>query len=132
MDNGREYSLDRAAGYGPHGTIAEMIPHAEIVAVDWPNVLEVAEVNARTHGVAARYSIQPGSAFEADLGDGYDYALLTNILHHFDVSTCERLLRRVHKTLCTGVSFKPQSDLGRLHTCESHGQRRLSFSWPVG
>jgi hypothetical protein len=53
-------------------TIAKTIPHADIVAVDWPNVLEVAKENARKHDVTARYSTRPGSAFEADLGGGYD------------------------------------------------------------
>jgi 2-polyprenyl-3-methyl-5-hydroxy-6-metoxy-1,4-benzoquinol methylase len=92
--------LDLAAGHGTYGvTIAKTIPHAEIVAVDWPHVLDVAKDNARTHGIAARYSTRPGSAFEADLGGGYDYALLTNILHHFDVSRCEQLIRRVHSAL---------------------------------
>jgi len=92
--------LDLAAGHGTYGvTIAEAIPHADIVAVDWPPVLEVAKENARKHGVAARYSTRPGSAFEADLGSCYDYALLTNILHHFDAPTCETLIRRVHGAL---------------------------------
>jgi 2-polyprenyl-3-methyl-5-hydroxy-6-metoxy-1,4-benzoquinol methylase len=92
--------LDIAAGHGMYGiAIAEAIPDAEIVAVDWPNVLEVARDNARKHGVAARYSTRPGSAFEADLGGDYDIALLTNILHHFDASTCEKLIRRVHAAL---------------------------------
>src|SRR3954471_5075985 len=92
--------LDLAAGHGTYGvTVAKTIPHAEIVAVDWPNVLQVAMDNAHSHGVAARYSIRPGSAFDSDLGGGYDYALLTNILHHFDVSTCEKLILRVHTAL---------------------------------
>jgi 2-polyprenyl-3-methyl-5-hydroxy-6-metoxy-1,4-benzoquinol methylase len=92
--------LDLAAGHGMYGvTVAETIPDAEIVAVDWPKVLEVATDNAHKHGVAARYSTRPGSAFDSNLGSGYDYALLTNILHHFDVSTCERLIRRVHAAL---------------------------------
>jgi methylase of polypeptide subunit release factors len=65
--------LDLAAGHGTYGvTIAKTIPHADIVAVDWPNVLEVAKENARKHDVTARYSTRPGSAFEADLGGGYD------------------------------------------------------------
>ena len=50
--------LDLAAGHGMYGvTIAENIPDAEIVAVDWPNVLEAAKNNAHKRGVPARYSI---------------------------------------------------------------------------
>ena len=92
--------LDIAAGHGMYGvTIAEKISQAEIVAVDWPEVLEVAKDNARNHCVAERYSTHPGSAFDTDLGSAYDYALLTNIFHHFDPPTCEKLMRRVYAAL---------------------------------
>jgi hypothetical protein len=36
-----------------------------------------------------------GSAFDVDYGSGYDLVLLTNFLHHFDMATCEALLRKV-------------------------------------
>ena len=92
--------LDIAAGHGMYGvTVAERNPQAEIVAVDWPAVLEVAKENAKSHGVAARYHAEPGSAFAVDLGTGYDYVMLTAILHHFDVPTCEKLIERVHAAL---------------------------------
>lgn len=95
--------LDVAAGHGMYGvTIAEKNPQAEIVALDWPAVLEVAKENARRHGIAERYHTQPGSAFAVDLGSGYDYVLLTAIFHHFDMPTCEQLIRRVHAVLKPG------------------------------
>ncbi|HEY7351805.1 MAG TPA: class I SAM-dependent methyltransferase [Terriglobales bacterium] len=108
--------LDIAAGHGMYGiTIAKRNPHAEIVAVDWPEVLEVAKENARKHGIAERYRTRPGSAFETDLGSGYDYALLTNIFHHFDMATCEKLMRRIHAALkpegkAITVDFVPNED----------------------
>ena len=108
--------LDIAAGHGMYGiTLAKRNPNAHIVAVDWPAVLEVAKENAVKLGVAARHTTKPGSAFETDLGEGYDYVLLTNILHHFDISTCERLLRRVHAALKQGgkaitLEFVPHED----------------------
>ncbi len=108
--------LDIAAGHGMYGiTIAKQNPNAQIVAVDWPPVLEVAMENAAAAGVAARYATRAGSAFEADLGAGYDYALLTNIFHHFDMPTCERLMRRVHAALKPGgkaitLEFVPNED----------------------
>ena len=45
-------------------TVARRNPHAQIVAVDWPAVLEVAKENAARLGVAERYLVRPGSAFE--------------------------------------------------------------------
>ena len=108
--------LDIAAGHGMYGiTLAKRNPNAHIVAVDWPAVLEVAKENAAKFGVADRHRTKPGSAFTTDFGEGYDYALLTNILHHFDIPTCEKLMRRVHAALKTGgrvvtLEFVPNED----------------------
>lgn len=108
--------LDIAAGHGMFGiTLAKHNPKAQITALDWRNVLEVAKENAQAAGVADRYRTIAGSAFEAELGTDYDVVLLTNILHHFDVATCETLLRRVHAALAPGgraviLEFVPNED----------------------
>lgn len=108
--------LDIAAGHGMYGiTLAQDNPGAEVVAVDWPNVLEVAKENAQKLGVAERYSTIPGSAFDVDFGSGYDLVLLTNFLHHFDTETCVKLLKKVYESLREGgravtVEFSPNED----------------------
>ena len=108
--------LDIAAGHGMYGiTVAKRNPNAQIVAVDWPAVLEVARENAKKSGVADRHTTRPGSAFEVEFGDGYDFVLLTNIFHHFDVPTCEKLMRRVHTALkpagkAITLEFVPNED----------------------
>ena len=92
--------LDIAAGHGVFGiTIAQRNPAAEIVAVDWESVLAVAEENARAANVQDRYRKVPGDAFKVDLGTGYDVALVTNFLHHFDAPTCTDFLRKVHAAM---------------------------------
>jgi ubiquinone/menaquinone biosynthesis C-methylase UbiE len=108
--------LDIAAGHGVFGiALAKHNPRAEVVAVDWANVLEAAKANAREAGVAERYRTIPGSAFEVEFGTGYDIVLLTNFLHHFDVATCETVLRKVHKALgpegrAVTLEFVPNED----------------------
>ena len=108
--------LDIAAGHGMYGiTLAKRNPNAQIVAVDWPAVLEVAKENARKFGVADRHTSRPGSAFEVEFGEGYDFVLLTNIFHHFDTPTCEKLMRRVYAALKPGgkaitLEFVPNED----------------------
>jgi len=108
--------LDIAAGHGMFGiTIAKQNPKALITAADWAPVLAIAKENAAAAGVADRVSFRPGSAFEADLGEGYDIVLLTNIFHHFDMATCEKLMRRVHAALKPGgkaitLEFVPNED----------------------
>jgi precorrin-6B methylase 2 len=108
--------LDIAAGHGMYGiSVARANPDAEVVAVDWPNVLEVAKENAQKAGVSDRHSTIPGSAFDVDFGGPYDVALLTNFLHHFDAETCVKLLQKVHAALAPGgravtVEFVPNED----------------------
>ncbi len=108
--------LDIAAGHGLFGiNVAKNNPKAKITALDWPNVLTVAEENARKWGVQDRYQKLPGSAFDAEYGTGYDVVLLTNFLHHFDAATCRQLLGKVHRSLQSGgravtLEFVPNED----------------------
>jgi 2-polyprenyl-3-methyl-5-hydroxy-6-metoxy-1,4-benzoquinol methylase len=108
--------LDIAAGHGLFGIgFATNNKQAEVVALDWPKVLEVAKENAANAGVAERYSTIEGSAFDVEFGNGYDLVLLTNFLHHFDPPTCETLLRKVHASLGEGgravtLEFVPNED----------------------
>jgi ubiquinone/menaquinone biosynthesis C-methylase UbiE len=108
--------LDVAASHGMFSiTFAKQNPNAQIVGLDWAPVLEVAKENAQRAGVADRFAALPGSAFDVDLGTGYDFVLLTNILHHFDPPTCEKLLRRMQTALkprgkAITLEFVPNED----------------------
>jgi 2-polyprenyl-3-methyl-5-hydroxy-6-metoxy-1,4-benzoquinol methylase len=108
--------LDIAAGHGLFGiTIAQRNVRAEIVAVDWKAVLAVAEEHACSAQVQDRYRTLPGDAFNVDFGSGYDVALVTNFLHHFDPPTCTNFLRKVHAALEPGgkvvvLEFVPNAD----------------------
>lgn len=108
--------LDIAASHGTFGiTIAKANPNAQIVALDWPNVLQVGMENARAAGVSDRVKPLPGSAFEVDLGSDYDAVLVTNLFHHFDPPTCERLARKIQTALKPGgkmvtLEFVPNED----------------------
>jgi SAM-dependent methyltransferase len=108
--------LDIAAGHGLYGiAFARRNPEAEVVALDWPDVLEVARENARAAGVAERHTGLGGDAFGADFGGPYDLVLLTNFLHHFDPPTCVGLLRKVRAALkddgaALTLEFVPDED----------------------
>ncbi|UCE64170.1 MAG: class I SAM-dependent methyltransferase [Nitrospirota bacterium] len=108
--------LDVAASHGIFGVeIAKKVPETEITALDWANVLTVAQENAEAAGIKDRFHTLPGSAFQVDLGHGYDLVLLTNFLHHFDVPTCEAFLKKVHASLNKGgqvitLEFVPNED----------------------
>ena len=108
--------LDIAAGHGLFGVaIAKAVPGAQVVAIDWQAVLEVAKENAAAAGVSARYRTLVGSAFEVEWGNDFDLVLLTNFLHHFDKPTCVQLLSKVRTSLARGgralaVEFVPNED----------------------
>ncbi len=95
--------LDVAAGHGLFGiAIAKRKPESRIVAVDWANILEVAEENARSAGVADRYSVIAGSALDVQFGGDYDLVLIPNFLHHFDPNTIHMFLGKVFQALKLG------------------------------
>ena len=108
--------LDIAAGHGVYGiAVAQKFPLAQLVALDWAPVLEVARGNAKAAGLAARFSTIEGSAFKIDLGDNYDVILVPNFLHHFDPPTCVIFLKKAHGALRPGgcvaiVEFVPNPD----------------------
>jgi 2-polyprenyl-3-methyl-5-hydroxy-6-metoxy-1,4-benzoquinol methylase len=117
VDNGEKCRvLDIAAGHGLFGiAIAKANPNAEVAAVDWAAVLEVAKENAEKASVIDRFTTIAGDAFDVDFGTGYDVVLLTNFLHHFDVETCEKLLKKVYAALAPGgravtFEFVPNED----------------------
>lgn len=108
--------LDISASHGLFGiAFAQRNPNAEIVALDWAPILEVAKENAQKAGVVERYSTIAGSAFDVDYGSKYDLVLLPNFLHHFDKQTCEKLLKKIYTALNpTGrvitLEFIPNND----------------------
>jgi ubiquinone/menaquinone biosynthesis C-methylase UbiE/predicted transcriptional regulator len=108
--------LSLAVGHGLYeATLALHNQSAEVWAVDWANVLEVARANAGKAGIGERFHTIPGSALDVEYGDNYDLALVVNFLHHFDIVTCEKLLRKVYASLKPGgqvviVEFVPNED----------------------
>jgi 2-polyprenyl-3-methyl-5-hydroxy-6-metoxy-1,4-benzoquinol methylase len=108
--------LDVAAGHGRYGiALLESGAARTVVALDWPNVLEVARANAAEAGVLDQWRALPGNALTTPLGGDYDTVLLPNFLHHFDPDTCRTFLQRIHAALRPGgraviVEYLPDDD----------------------
>jgi 2-polyprenyl-3-methyl-5-hydroxy-6-metoxy-1,4-benzoquinol methylase len=108
--------LDISAGHGLFGLmVAKENSLAQIYASDWANVLQVAHENANKFGLAERFHTIPGSAFDTELGSGYDLVMVPNFLHHFDVPTCVGLLRKLRAAMKAGATlaifeFVPNED----------------------
>ena len=108
--------LDIAAGPGMYGIeIAKRDQQAEVYGQDAKAVLEVSAEHARKAGLGERYHTIPGSAFDTELGSDYDLILLPNFLHHFDVATNIKLLKRLRGAMKAGgqlatIEFVPNDD----------------------
>jgi 2-polyprenyl-3-methyl-5-hydroxy-6-metoxy-1,4-benzoquinol methylase len=108
--------LDIAAGHGLFGlAFAKQNPHTTVTALDWPNVLTVAQTHAQERGLSNQFQTCAGNALETGFGNPHDIAILANILHHFDSSTCITLLKKVHKNLSANgrvaiLEFIPNTD----------------------
>jgi SAM-dependent methyltransferase len=75
----------------------------------------VAEEHARAANVHDRYRRLPVDAFKVDFGAGFDVALVTNFLHHFDPPTNTAFLSRVRAALkprgrLVVLEFVPNAD----------------------
>jgi len=108
--------LDVAAGHGMFGiTLARLNSRVHVTAVDWQNVLAVAQQHARDAGIEERFRTITGSAFDVPFGEGYDLVLMPNFLHHFNPTMCEQLLAKARAALAPGgrvviVEFVPDDD----------------------
>jgi hypothetical protein len=108
--------LDISASHGLYGiAFGQRFPECRVTGLDWSAVIAVARENAATAGMADRYDIIAGNAFEVAWGKGYDLVLLPNFLHHFDAASCTAILRRARAALSPGgrvaiVEWVPNED----------------------
>jgi predicted O-methyltransferase YrrM len=95
--------LDISASHGLYGiAFGQRFPECRITGLDWSAVVAVARENAAAAGMADRYDIIAGNAFEVAWGEGHDLVLLPNFLHHFDAASCTAILRRARAALSPG------------------------------
>ena len=73
-----------------------------ITALDWPEVLTVAQHQARAQQLESQLRVLAGDFHEIQLPESaFDVAILANITHLETPETNQRLLRKVHQTLDT-------------------------------
>lgn len=97
--------LDVGGGPGHYSmALAERSPGIEAVIVDLPLTLRVARELIERRGMGGRVRTREGDFFDprCDLGEGYDLALASNILHIEDPAHNLDLLRRIYGALNPG------------------------------
>jgi 2-polyprenyl-3-methyl-5-hydroxy-6-metoxy-1,4-benzoquinol methylase len=108
--------LDLAAGSGVWGiALAHQSPRVNILAVDWPRVLQITKAIAQRQGVGDRLNTSAGDLLKADFGSGHQVATLGHILHSEGPNRSRQLLRKTFKALAPGGTiaiseFVPNDD----------------------
>jgi 3-hydroxy-5-methyl-1-naphthoate 3-O-methyltransferase len=96
--------LDVAAGSGAWSlAFAEAIPDARVVAVDYPEVVQITRQFAERFGVADRYDYIEGNLRAVDFGrNRYDLAILGHIIHAEGEKWGKKLVKKSYNALKDG------------------------------
>ena len=88
--------LDVGCGSGRCAlTLVAANPHVNAILIDRPEVLAIASEHAKQFGITDRVTMLPGDALEVHPTREVDIVIVSLLLHHLDLGTCTRLLRRL-------------------------------------
>jgi cyclopropane fatty-acyl-phospholipid synthase-like methyltransferase len=95
--------VDVGGGSGDYAyELLRRLPEATAVVFDLPDVVPISLECAAMAGVAERVEVRAGDYFAADLGEGFDLAIVSNILHSLDRDGCVTLLGKALRCLNRG------------------------------
>jgi SAM-dependent methyltransferase len=95
--------LDVGGGHGMFSILfCQAYPWLQATIIDDEVALETARENVAAHDLDVRISLQEDDLWQANWGEDNDLILLFNLLHHFDLDTCGRLLRKAYAALGPG------------------------------
>ncbi|MEU1731151.1 methyltransferase [Streptosporangium sp. NPDC020145] len=98
-----ERLLDVGGGHARHSVaLCQVHPRLTATVVDLPGAIEGGRARVEEAGLGDRVTLVPGDVTTADLGTGYDTALLFNVCHGFDAAANRALLGRVAAALRPG------------------------------
>ena len=95
--------LDVGGGSGDYSyALLRRLPEATAVIFDLPAVVPITMECAALAGVADRVETRAGSYWEDELGEGFDLAIVSNILHSADPDGCVTILAKAFRALAPG------------------------------
>jgi SAM-dependent methyltransferase len=95
--------LDIGGGSGDYSySILKRVPEATAVIFDRPNVVPITMECAELAGVADRVETRAGDYWEDELGEGFDLAIVSNVLHGAGPDGCVTILRKAFRALASG------------------------------
>jgi len=100
---GVERLIDIGGGSGDYSyEILRRVPEATAVIFDREEVVPITMECAEMAGVADRVSTVAGDYWEDDLGEGFDLAIISNILHSANPDGCVTILSKAEQCLKPG------------------------------
>jgi ubiquinone/menaquinone biosynthesis C-methylase UbiE len=98
-----QHLLDVGGGPGTYSmAFLEANPRLRATIVDLPEVLPIAEEQARKAGLEERMAFQAGDLTCDPFRQGVDLILVSNIIHSYSAETNRDLIRRCHEALAPG------------------------------
>jgi 2-polyprenyl-3-methyl-5-hydroxy-6-metoxy-1,4-benzoquinol methylase len=95
--------LDVGGGHGMYSiTLCGRHPTLTATVFDSPQALQAARENINREQMEQRISVQPGNFLTDELGEGYDVALVFNIVHGFSPEQNLALIGKVARALNPG------------------------------
>ncbi len=95
--------LDVGGGHGWHSiNFCRKHPGLTATVLDWPQAIAVARKIIAAEKIGDRVSVREGDFWKDDLGNGYDAALLFNIVHMYQPDKNKDLFRKVAGALNPG------------------------------
>jgi SAM-dependent methyltransferase len=95
--------IDIGAGSGVYSAaIVKKHANIEAIAFDLPYPSDVGEEMVRERGLSDRIKYHRGDYFKEDFPQGFDVALLSNVLHGYGPDKCTFLLKKVYDSLPSG------------------------------
>jgi ubiquinone/menaquinone biosynthesis C-methylase UbiE len=95
--------IDIGGGSGDYAyAMLKVLTEATAVIFDRPDVLPIARECAELAGVSDRVDTLGGSYWENELGEGFDLAIVSNILHSTGPDGCVTILSKAFRCLAPG------------------------------
>jgi precorrin-6B methylase 2 len=101
--SGRSRLIDVGGGPGTYAIMfCRAYPNLNSTVFDLPDVLKIAAQYVAEAGLTNRVSLAPGNYYHDELGEGYDVAFLSDMLHQEDAATGRMLLQKAYRALKPG------------------------------
>ncbi|HUW62768.1 MAG TPA: methyltransferase [Candidatus Bathyarchaeia archaeon] len=101
--SGRRHMLDLGGGPATYAiTFLNAFPQMRATVFDFPDVIEIAREQVAETRIEDRFSYITGDMTRDDIGSGYDFILLSNIIHSMSVEENRTVVSKCYKALLPG------------------------------